>query len=330
MKKRIESAILLCAGLGTRLRPITDTIPKPLVRLLGVPLLQYHFDLLNRYGFKKVVLNVHHLADEFIRGVQSLDHGSLRVEFSDEKNGLLDSGGGIRTAAEKLNEESFVTLNGDIFFDLDLDALRNFHERIGSADPTAMVLVVRRNESDEKYREIKVASDTSKVFGVGDKVGRATYFTGAAVLSYERIRALPVSKPFEFVSSILLPAVTEGQVYAIESKGLWLDLGSPQLVFESHFALMKAIEDGTVSTAERAVRQNQRIRSMQWASSDALLSSKLRSGMHPFYVFGDHSTASTPQYPIVSYEMLHFDASRSVLSYAGYSIPCDESRLRLS
>lgn len=327
MNRKVDSAILLCAGLGTRLKPITDQTPKPLVRLLNIPLLQYHFDLLNRHQFKKAIINVHHLGDELIAGVNALDRGALQIEFSDERGLLLDSAGGIRTAAEKLQAKDFLTLNGDVFFDFDVGALKAVHEKTQQG---SMTLALRRNESSEKYRELVLDSATGRIVKVGEKIEKSLYFTGAAMLSFDLIRSLPVGAPLDFVKSILSPAVAAKQAFAVEQSGLWLDLGSPQLVFEAHFALMNAIEARSLRLADRASRENIRLGVGQWVSKSTRVSEALKASAVQFYVSGDFSKVSSLKHPVVSYEKSGVDPGRSALVYGGHTISCDEARLRLS
>ena len=137
-------ALVLAAGLGTRLRPITGTMPKALVPVDGVPLLQHLADKLVAAGYDEIVINVHHFADQ-IREYTAL-HGDfgVKVEFSDESDLLRETGGGIRHAAPLLSgEEPFLVHNVDILSNLDLAWFRAQHR---SGD-LATILVSERETS---------------------------------------------------------------------------------------------------------------------------------------------------------------------------------------
>lgn len=122
------TALLLCAGLGTRLRPLTDTMPKALVPLAGKPLLAHQLERLRQAGCTRVIVNVHHFADQVIDYLRAHDFG-LDTLISDERPQLLDTGGAIRQAATLMptNEDTLLVHNVDIFHDADLNALLQSH-----------------------------------------------------------------------------------------------------------------------------------------------------------------------------------------------------------
>ncbi len=93
-------AMIFAAGLGTRLKPpLTDTMPKALVRVGGKPLLQHVIEKLKGSGFDEIIINIHHFADQIIDFVESNDYFDIRIEFSDERDRLLDTGGGVKKAS---------------------------------------------------------------------------------------------------------------------------------------------------------------------------------------------------------------------------------------
>lgn len=111
----LKTAIILAAGLGTRMRPLTEKIPKPLVSVGGKPLLQYCFDSLEDAGFEKAVVNVHYLPDQIIDFTEKAKQ-SFQICISDERDELLDSGGGIVNALDQLGDAPFLLLNADTFW----------------------------------------------------------------------------------------------------------------------------------------------------------------------------------------------------------------------
>ena len=113
-------ALVFAAGLGTRLRPITDTIPKALVPVDGKPLLYHVVSKLKAAGADKIVINVHHFPDSIIGYVQEQENFGIDVRFSDERDLLLDTGGGILHARKLLEGSPFLVHNVDIISDLDI------------------------------------------------------------------------------------------------------------------------------------------------------------------------------------------------------------------
>ena len=109
-----KKAMVLAAGLGTRMRPITDSMPKPLVRVHGKTLLDHALDALQRAGVKEAVVNVHHHADQIVDHVAS--RNDMKIIISDEQEQLLDSAGGVIKALPHLGSEPFYLLNADSFW----------------------------------------------------------------------------------------------------------------------------------------------------------------------------------------------------------------------
>ena len=123
-------AMIFSAGLGTRFKPWTDKHPKALAPVNGKPLLQHNIEYLARYGIRDVIVNVHHFADQIIDAVKKNDGWGSRIVFSDERNEVLETGGGLLKAKELFTPgEKFITCNADILTDLDLNDLVGFHEK---------------------------------------------------------------------------------------------------------------------------------------------------------------------------------------------------------
>lgn len=132
-------ALIFAAGLGTRLRPLTNDRPKALVEVAGRPLLQHVVDSLKRQGVDEIVINVHHFADQIIDYVEHKGGFGLKVHISDEREQLLDTGGGILKARKWLDgSEPFIVHNADILTDIDLRAMYSSH-RASRADVTLLV-----------------------------------------------------------------------------------------------------------------------------------------------------------------------------------------------
>ena len=121
--------MILAAGLGTRLRPLTDQIPKPLVRFQGKPLLEIIIDRLLFFGIEKIIVNIHHRADQVVEFLRSRDYFDGKVVVSDETDRLMDTGGGVLKARDLLdNNEPFVLYNVDVYTNLDINKLVASHK----------------------------------------------------------------------------------------------------------------------------------------------------------------------------------------------------------
>ena len=121
-------AMVFAAGLGTRLRPLTDNKPKALVEVVGIPMLQHVIQNLAYYGFHDIVINVHHFSKQIIDFLKRNDNFGQNIAISDESDCLLDTGGGILNARHLLDDgEPFLVHNSDILTNLDLKQLYDYH-----------------------------------------------------------------------------------------------------------------------------------------------------------------------------------------------------------
>lgn len=142
----MKSAFIFAAGLGTRLKPLTDRMPKALVPYCGTPLLEQTIENLKRQGFDHFVINIHHFA-QMIRDFVAQHHSfDTNIEFSDESDLLRDTGGAVKHAAHLLRQGPFLIHNVDIISNLDLDGLYRAHME-DKEKPIATLLVSNRETS---------------------------------------------------------------------------------------------------------------------------------------------------------------------------------------
>ncbi len=221
-------AMILAAGLGTRLRPLTNTIPKPLLPVGGTPLIIWNLLLLKRYGFHDVVINLHHLGPVI---EQALGNGSkfgLRIIYSQEPM-ILGTGGGVKQAEPYFSGEPVLVLNGDTLFELDLEALCAFHR----TRKAAATLVLRDDPDAAGWGLVEV--------GAGDQIVRITgrglpsvvptiprMFAGIHILNTRLLRDVKKG----VASSIIDPyvaAIERGDaVLGYDLKGYWSDVGTAE------------------------------------------------------------------------------------------------------
>jgi MurNAc alpha-1-phosphate uridylyltransferase len=117
-------AMLLAAGRGERMRPLTDTVPKPLLTVRGKPLIVWHLERLARLGVKQVVINLAWLGDQIRAALGDGERWQLQIHYSDEGAAALETGGGIFQALPWLGPQPFLVVNADVFTDLDFGVLR--------------------------------------------------------------------------------------------------------------------------------------------------------------------------------------------------------------
>ncbi|MBA8877819.1 nucleotidyltransferase family protein [Phyllobacterium myrsinacearum] len=232
-----DTAMLLAAGLGKRMRPITDTIPKPLVKVAGKSLIDWAFDALDAAGVERVVVNVHYLAD------QMDSHLGLRqtpaITVSDERAELLDSAGGIIKALPLIGKDAFYILNADTFW---IDGPRPNLVRLAEAwDASKMdiLLMVARMDQATGYEgcgDFTVAGDGRlQRFGEGD--ASPYIYAGAAIVHPQLFEGKPVVRAS--LNRYFDEAISAGRLYGMPMQGHWLTVGTPEAIGEAEAAIAR-------------------------------------------------------------------------------------------
>ena len=187
----MKQAMIFAAGLGTRLKPLTDTMPKALVRVGGQPLLWHVIMKLKAAGFERIVVNVHHFAQQIVDYLKENDNFGLDIRISDESDGLLETGGGIKKALPLFDQESPVLIhNVDILSNVDLNFLYGFAASTASvdADIDALLLVSQRKTKryllfdDELILRGWINIETGEVRGQSPGDLRQLAFSGIHVI----------------------------------------------------------------------------------------------------------------------------------------------------
>jgi len=144
-------AMILAAGFGTRLQPLTDQVPKPLIDVAGHPMIAYAIAILRAAGITDIIINLHHLGEQIRRTLGDGTAYGVSLSYSDEES-ILDTGGGIKKAEPFLNGHTFVVINADIVIDLRLSQVVEFHRRQGAL----ATMVLRPDAQVEKYGVIEI------------------------------------------------------------------------------------------------------------------------------------------------------------------------------
>ncbi|MBN9073291.1 MAG: nucleotidyltransferase family protein [Rhizobiales bacterium] len=235
--RKPTTAMVLAAGLGTRMRPITDTLPKPLVRVAGKALLDWSLDLLAASDVEKAVVNVHHLPDQIIDHVAG--RVAPRVVVSDERDGLLDSAGGIVKALGELGPDPFYLLNADTFWiDRDipnLDALA-LEWDASRMDILLMLSDLRSATGHSGGTDFLIDGAGRLSRARGDPAG--LIYAGAAILDPGLFTGKPVSPAS--LNAYFDAAIGKGRLFGKPLDGQWITVGTPDAIAPAEAAVARA------------------------------------------------------------------------------------------
>ena len=239
--------MLMLAGKGERLRPFSEVRAKPLLPVLGIPVVQYAISHLREHGVTRMVGNLHHLADQTEKEIGNLDWQGASWIPSDERSALLGSAGGVRHALNALGPDPFFVVNGDVVFPVDLAELEDTHQRLRQSRGVQITLsVLPRGPDGETYRRIEWDQQTGCVVRLGEKEVGAPYFAGTYIAEPEAFAALPDGRPSDFVVDVLQPAIQARKVGVYESTAPWFDIGCPELWLDAHFKVQEQVRKGRI------------------------------------------------------------------------------------
>ena len=233
------TAMIMAAGLGKRMRPLTATKPKPLIEVGGKALLDHVLDRLRVAGVKKVVVNVHYLADALEAHLASRAHG-LEVVISDERKLLMETGGGLVQAAPLIDSDPFLVLNSDnLWIDGPADTIRVLASQWDDARMDALLLLVPQARALNHKGMGDFHMDRSGRIRRRERSHVAPFvFTGIQIVSKRLLRDAPEGP---FSTNILWDrAIEEGRCFGAVHQGLWFDVGTPQSIQMTETALENA------------------------------------------------------------------------------------------
>lgn len=226
---KIESALVLAAGLGKRMRPLTATRPKPLVRVAGKALIDHSLDRIAAAGIGQVVVNAHYLADALEAHLRG-GNWPFAIAMSDERDQLLETGGGMVKAAPLLTGDPFLAVNSDnIWTDGPADTIQLLARHWDAARMDALLLLVRHASAVGHGGRGDFHMDARGLVS-RRKAGRVAPFvyTGIQLISRRFLRDAP-SGPFS--TNILWDrAIAEGRLFGLAHQGQWFEVGTPQAI----------------------------------------------------------------------------------------------------
>jgi N-acetyl-alpha-D-muramate 1-phosphate uridylyltransferase len=229
-------AMVLAAGIGIRMRPLTDRMPKPLVRVGGRALIDYVLDRLADAGVERAIVNVHHFADQIEHHLDGRQRP--HVIISDEREQLLDTGGGIVKSLATLGNDPFFLSNADTIW---IEGVRPNLERVAAAfDPAAMdvLLLLAPTAMSIGYDgrgDFTLAAD-GRLRRRGEREIVPFVYAGAAILAPALFDNAPAA-PFS-LTRLFDRAEAQGRLYGLRLEGLWMHVGTPAAIAEAEAAII--------------------------------------------------------------------------------------------
>ncbi len=251
-------AFILAAGFGSRLRPLTDHIPKPLIPILNIPSIFYTFFQLKQAGITEIICNIHHHAVAIRRFIESCDLPGLTITFSEEPV-ILGTGGGLKKCESLLGSDDFLLVNSDIITDIDFRALIRHHHKSGRPGTIALF----ETPEAEAIGYIGVEDSLVKDFRNTRKTGLVSsyIYTGIAVLT-PKIFGFLKEEFSGIVDTGFTGLIDNGGLSYYPHKGLWEDIGSMQSYWQANL-------DTNSFITGMSLKMN------------------LAIGMHPHYISGE-------------------------------------------
>ena len=224
-----DTAMVMAAGLGTRMRPLTETVPKPLIEVSGKPLIDHVLERLAAAGVRRVIANVHYLPDQIETHLRDHPHG-LDIAISDERNLLLETGGGLVKAAPLIDCDPFFAVNSDnLWIDGPVDTVKLLASHWDDARMDAVLLLVPQARAFNHGGLGDFHMGRNGKLRRRDKKRVAPFvFTGVQMLSKRLLRDAPQGP---FSTNLLWDrAIAEGRCFGAVHQGLWFDVGTPQSI----------------------------------------------------------------------------------------------------
>lgn len=230
-------AMILAAGRGERMRPLTDTTPKPLLVVRGKPLIEWHLESLARAGFQQVVINLAHLGDQIKQFVGNGQRWGLTVRYSSEPDGALETAGGIATAkpwegaGKRSSSLPFLVINADIFTDWPMaEAPRIAAALTAESSRQAqchLVLVDNPSHHPEGDFSLSESRPTEPRRVIVKTEGQRLTFSGIGVYDRHMFDDIPTGARMP-LAPLLHAAINEGRCLGSHHLGLWSDVGTPE------------------------------------------------------------------------------------------------------
>ncbi len=231
-------AMILAAGLGTRLRPLTNDRPKAMVEIHGRPLLEWTIRRLIQHGFDKIIINVHHYPDQIIDFLKAKDHFGIHIEISDERDQVLETGGGLKKAQAFFDKAPFLLCNTDVITDINLKAFYQSH-----LNSKALATLATRWRSTSRYLifdESKVLCGWQNIKTGEVKMSRPSKgnlqlraFSGMHIIDPKIFEFMTAQGKFSIIDTYLRLSADHPIKSYPHDDDTWIDVGRPESLKEA-------------------------------------------------------------------------------------------------
>jgi NDP-sugar pyrophosphorylase family protein len=216
-------AVILAGGLGTRMRPLTETIPKPMLPVLGKPFLYHQIELLRSHRIRRILLLVAYLGEEIERFFSDGSHLGVRIEYSYEPS-PIGTGGALKNAEARLDSE-FMLLNGDTYLDIDYQGLISAYR----ACRCEALIVAFENKENRMAGNLALAVDGSvTAYSKKDSAGLTHVDAGVIILDKSILQLIPAEKACSLEEEIYPTLIRTGKMRAWPTSQVFIDIGSPE------------------------------------------------------------------------------------------------------
>lgn len=236
-----RAAMVLAAGLGKRMAPITDTIPKPLIKVAGKSLIDWGLDSLENAGVERVIVNVHYLANQM--DAHLAKRNSPAILISDERQELLDSAGGIINALPQLGGDPFYVLNADTFWvDSERANLVLLAEGWDDVQMDILLMIATKDQATGYHGrgDFHMSGDGRLRRLEADETSPYIY-AGAAIIHPRIFADAPTGKVS--LNRYFDEAITADRLYGLPMQGLWLTVGTPGAIGDAEAAIARARQE---------------------------------------------------------------------------------------
>jgi len=233
-------AMILAAGLGTRLRPLTYTMPKPMVPVLNRPLIGWAIEAFLGLGVDEIVINLHHLPGSLESYVTGTYGDRMRFHFSFEEE-ILGTSGGIRRVRDHLeNPDGFYLVNGDTVQLPPYEKLREARDRTGAL----AALTLRHPPANDRFTAVWL--DDGRVTGFGQGRGEPLMFSGSHLISNHVFAQIPDKEFSGIVDEVYIPQLVNGAgiIAGVVDDGPWFDVGNPKRLIDASRSLLALANAG--------------------------------------------------------------------------------------
>ena len=226
--------MILAAGFGTRLRPLTNVLPKPLFPILNQPILEHTLHFLKSHGIRKTAINLHYKPENITNYFGDGKRFEMDLHYSREEK-ILGTAGGIKKLQDFFKDDSFWVINSDILTDVDLNDALEFHKEKKSK----LTLVVRQVFNTEKYRPIKLDDDGRIVNFLGHSIMNSkdvtqVMFTGIQIVEPDIFSRIPENKFYGTTEDVFPEMIKDGlPVYGYLHQGYWADIGTRETYIQA-------------------------------------------------------------------------------------------------